>query len=270
MIKAIMTGAMALALLAGTAMADTIGTGRDGGGYDARATSFVQQLGGDWDLENYAGSEDIARAVCDDDNDVNIGIMQIDAMVQLGNEGCVLAPVGVYPAQEYAFIMFPPGGENELDDFNGTNRVLVGEAGSGTALFWRTIVAIENGENGNGSAWSEMTPVFGPTALANAQASMGQINAVIMVTSPDAQAIQDLLNLGWTVGELDDKDIDDFQFNGSSLYTRSTIEIDDPNAWRNIKQDAVEVRSFWAANMNWVTENQGELNRIASVIGGIR
>lgn len=267
--KKLLLTATALVGFASATFADTIATGREGGGYDARANAFVTQMKG-WEKANYAGSEDIARAVCDEENDAVVGIMQIDAMLQLSKEGCNLVPVGVYPSMEYAFIMFPPNGENELDDFDETNRILVGEAGSGTALFWRNIVAIENGEQGNGSKWSKATPVFGSFALANAQATMGQINAVIMVTTPDATAIQNLLNQGWTIGELDDKDIDDFKFNGGSLYTRGTIEVDDPNSYWNIKQDAVEVRSFWAANPDWATANQGELTRLADIINGIQ
>ena len=258
-----------IALTAGAAVAENIGAGRDGWGYDRRAEAFVQQIRDGWQVENFAGSEDIARAVCAD-NDTPLGIMQIDAMVQMSREGCTLQPIGNYPAQEFAFIMFPPGGENELDDLNGDNSVLVGEVGSGSALFWRTIVSIEEGEHGNSSNWAEMTPVFGPFALADTKASFGEIDAAILVTSPDAQIIQDLLTAGWEIGELDDKDIDDFVFGRGPLYTRSSIEVDHPARWRNINQDAIEVRSFWAANSDWVANNGADLARFASIIGGIQ
>ena len=250
------------------ALAENIAAGRDGGGYDSRADSFVEQVRGDWATENFSGSEDIARAVCAD-NDTPIGIMQIDAMVQMQNEGCSLQPVGIYPAQEYAFIMFPPDGYNELDDLGPENNVLIGEVGSGAALFWRTIVQIEQ-DHGRGNAWSQMGTVFGPFALADTKASFGEIDAAILVTSPDAQIIQDLLSAGWNIGELDDKDIDDFIFGRGPLYVRSTIEVDHPNQWRNVKQDAIEVRSFWAANSDWVANNASELARFASIIRGIQ
>lgn len=265
--------AIALAAVAATlalpVMAQTIATGRDGGGYDARADAFVAQIRDGWQSENFAGSEDIARSVCAD-NDTPLGIMQIDAMVQMRSEGCALQPVGTYPAQEFAFILFPPDGYNELDDLNSDHSILVGEIGSGAALFWRTIVGIEQGENGNGSSWSEATPVFGPFALAPTQAEFGEIDAAILVTSADADIIQTLLGAGWELGELDDRDIDDFQFGRSALYERSTIEIDHPARWRNVSQDAIEVRSFWAANPEWVAANPAALARFASIIRSIQ
>ena len=78
-------------LAANTAVSENIGAGRDGWGYDRRAEAFVQQIRGDWQVVNFAGSEDIARAVCED-NDTPLGIMQIDAMVQMKREGCTLQP----------------------------------------------------------------------------------------------------------------------------------------------------------------------------------
>lgn len=268
MIKHLALAALA-AILVTPVAAETIATGRDGGGYDRRADAFVAQVRDGWQSENFAGSEDIARAVCAD-NDTPLGIMQIDAMVQMRAEGCALQPIGTYPAQEYAFILFPPDGYNELDDLNADHNILVGEVGSGAALFWRTIVGIEQGEHGNGSSWSEATPVFGPFALAPTQAEFGEIDAAILVTSADAEIIQTLLLAGWELGELDDKDIDDFQFGRGNLYERSSIEIDHPSRWRNVSQDAIEVRSFWAANPDWVAENQAALARFASVIRGIQ
>ncbi len=258
-----------LALTAAAASAQVVATGRDGGGYDARAEALVAQIRDGWTVENFAGSEDIARAVCAD-NEMPVGIAQIDAMLVMQNEGCTLTPLGIYPAQEYAFIMFPPGGENELDDLNADNNVLIGEIGSGAALFWHTIVAIEEGDHGNSSNWAEMTPVYGPFSLANTQASMGSIDAVIMVTSPDAAIIQQLLTDGWEIGELDDKDIDDFQFGRGSLYERSSIEVDHPTRWRNINQDAVEVRSYWIGNTDWLSANPSELSRMSGVIARIQ
>ena len=258
-----------IALTAGNAVAENIGAGRDGWGYDRRAEAFVKQIRGDWQVTNFAGSEDIARAVCED-NDTPLGIMQIDAMVQMKREGCTLQPIGIYPAQEYAFIMFPPDGEDELDDLTSYHNVLVGEVGSGSALFWRTIVSIEEGEHGNSSNWAEMAAVFGPFALADTKAGFGEIDAAILVTSPDAQIIQDLLTAGWEIGEFYDKDIDDYVFGRGPLYTRSSIEVDHPTRWRNINQDAIEVRSFWAANSDWVANNGADLARFASIIGGIQ
>lgn len=264
--------ASAIFAFAGTAVVAQdlfVAAGREGWGYDRRATALVEQLRGEWDVANFSGSEDIAREVCAD-NDTPIGIAQVDAIYQMSLEGCDLMPLGIYPAQEFAFIMFPPGGENEMDDLDSSNRILVGEAGSGAALFWRTIVSIENGEHGNGSAWSEAEPVYGPFALADTQAALGNIDAAILVTSPDADIIQQLLTAGWEVGELDDKDINDFQFNRSNLYERSTIRIDHPSRFRDIRQDAIEVRSFWIGNSDFLAADQGVLARLASLIGSIQ
>lgn len=288
---------LALAGIIGTALATTIAAapmayadgfiaaGKDGWGYDRRATELVKQLRSGWDVANFNGSEDIARAVCASsgmteavvDNQpaqvdtaaIPVGIVQIDAMLQMSQEGCTLEALGIYPAQEYAFIMFPPDGYNELDDLGEGNSILVGEPGSGAALFWRTIVGIEKGENGNNSNWSKATPVYGPFSLANTKASMGQIDAAILVTSPDAKIIQDLLTEGWEIGELDDKDIDDFKFGRGSLYERSGIRVDHPNRYRDIRQDAIEVRSYWIANSKWLAENPTAMGRLSGLIAAI-
>jgi len=274
------------ALMAAPAIADNyVAAGRDGWGYDRRSEAFVEQMRGGYSVANFAGSEDIARAVCGNSGtvsasvdgtmtdveaaDVVMGIAQIDAMLQLSREGCTLAPLGTYPAQEYGFILFPPDGFNELDDFREGARILVGEPGSGSALFWRTIQWVET-EHGNASNWSQATPVYGPFALANTQASMGQIDAVIMVTSPDADIIQTLLGQGWTLGELDDRHLDNFEFGRGPLYERGTIEIDHPNRWRNVSQDALVVRSYWIGNSGFFGNDPAALARFASIIGAIQ
>lgn len=263
--------AAAILSLAGTAVVAQdlfVAAGREGWGYDRRATALVEQLRGEWDVKNLSGSEDIAREVCA--GTAQMGIAQVDAIYQMSTEGCNLLPLGIYPAQEYAFIMFPPDGVSELHDLNSSNRILVGEVGSGAALFWRTIVSIENGEHGNGSSWSQAEAVYGPFALADTQASLGNIDAVIMVTSPDADIIQQLLTAGWEVGELDDKDINDFQFNRGNLYERSTIRIDHPTRFRDIRQDAIEVRSYWIGNAEFLAADQGFMSRAASLIATIQ
>lgn len=271
--KATKTYLMAIALFAAAATTASaadykIGTGRDGGGYDKRTDLFVQQVS-DFESANFAGSEDIARAVCTD-NEIVLGIAQIDAIKQMEDEGCSLETVGIYPAQEYAIYMYPDGGPSSLDKLDASNKVLVGEAGSGTALFWRTIVGIENGPDGNKSAWSTAGTEFAPYALANTRAVEGRLDAAILVTSEDSKDIQMLLSQGWNVGELDDKDINDFQFRRSNLYERSSIVIDHPSKWSDIKEDAIEVRSFWIANPDFIAENPSVLARVASIVNGIQ
>lgn len=240
----IMAGAIALM---GTSLAaQSIAVGQEGRGYERRGMAIAEQLRDGWDVTNFAGSEDIARAVCDDP-DTPIGIAQIDAIYTMEKEGCSLRTVGTYPSLEYAMILFPPGGDDELSDLGAGDSVLVDELGSGTALFWNNIVSIEI-DHGNGSDWMNATPVYDNVVFAESMAETGEIQAVVLVGDPNSQEVWDLINAGWDLGQFDDKDINDLQFRGKELYAKETINIDPPGMFNGDSEQSFVVTSYIIVN----------------------
>lgn len=219
--RILLTTALLVATL--PALAETpliIAAGKTGGGYDARAQQMAERLlqrGMPATVENKNGSDEISLAVCGGRAD--IGIMQIDAIYARAQEGCTMKPVAIY-GEEVALILFPPKAEkDELSDLTAQDAVMVDTIGSGTDLFWRTAVSIEQGDDGTKDAWSQARIINDPLELANASASMGDIDAVVLVRKPDSKDISRLLELGWTIGEMWDRDLDDLQFNDGALYT---------------------------------------------------
>lgn len=218
-----LTLCFAIALLAPVlALADeplTIAAGKPGGGYDRRALQIeqrIEQRGVEAAVVNFAGSDEISLAVCA--GRAQMGILQIDAIYARSLEGCQMKAVASY-GTEFALLIFPPrSGFDELSDLGPGSAVLVDGIGSGSDLFWRTIVRIETGEDGDGDEWASARAVNDPVELANASAEMGEIHAVLLVRKSDAADVQALLGQGWTLGELWDRDIDDLAFNGGPLY----------------------------------------------------
>lgn len=240
---------MTIALLALPAAGQTvsIASGKVGGGYDARAQIIEQRLdqrGLDTSVENLNGSDEISLAVCS--GRAQIGIMQIDAVYTRALEGCTVKPVAIYGA-EYAFLLLPPKSKfDELADFGAQNAVLVDTIGSGSDLFWRTIVKIETGDEGGNDAWASARIVNDPLELANASASMGDIDGVVIVRKLESPDISRLLDMGWTLGQMWDRDIDDLQFNGQPLYASEKVTV----LWgnRKAKEYAYQVRSLIVVN----------------------
>jgi hypothetical protein len=255
--------ASAIIALSGTAvMAQDIAVGQEGRGYEKRGLAVVEQLRGGWGVRNFAGSEDIARSVCDD-AETPIGIAQIDAIYVMEQEGCTLRTIGTYPTLEYAIILFPPGGDNELSDLGAGDSVLVDEIGSGTALFWQNIVNIEN-VHGNGSDWINATPVYDNIVFAESMADTGEIQAVVLVGNPNSQEVWDLINAGWDLGQFDDKDINDLQYRGNSLYEKETVKVDPPGMFNGDSEQAFVVKSYFIANSQ--NADRQDLARIARIV----
>lgn len=203
-----------------------IATGKAGGGYDKRAQDMAERLKQRQmltDVINLNGSDEISLAVCG--KRAQIGIMQIDAIYARSLEGCTMKPVGVY-GEEVAVILFPPKSDmDELSDLTAQSAVMVDTIGSGSDLFWNTIVRIETGDDGSGDEWAKARVVNDPLELAVASATMGDVQALVLVRKPDSPDITRLLELGWTMGELWDKDVNDLQFRGAELYESAKIDI---------------------------------------------
>jgi hypothetical protein len=232
-------------LLVTMAFADlTIATGKAGGGYDAAARTLeqrIKQRGTDAVVLNMNGSDEISLALCS--GRAEIGFMQIDAIYARALEGCVLQPSGIYGVEK-AFLLLPPKSKmDELSDLSEATRVLVDTVGSGSELFWRTIVRIENSDYGNKQAWSRAKMITEAAKTANTLADFGDIDAVLLVRKPESRDVTDLLDLGWKLGELWDKDIDDLKFNGKPLYEGSKIIMKTSNGAK-AKNYVYDVRSY--------------------------
>lgn len=224
----------------------TIATGKAGGGYDRRAIQIEQRLeqrGIEAQIINLNGSDEISLAVCAGRAD--LGLMQIDAIYARSLEGCQMKAVASY-GSEVALLLFPPRSpHDELSDLGPGTSVLVDTIGSGSDLFWRTLVKIETGENGSGDDWASARAVNDPLELANASAEMGEVHAVLLVRKADSPDVQSLLGQGWTVGELWDRDITDLEFNGGTLYLSEKLKVPTPGG-RAVKAWGYVVRSFIA------------------------
>lgn len=218
--------AMVLAVTATTSFAQDknapviIAAGMQGGGYDkfakAMATRMTQRGYSAVSVSNNNGSDAITLAACTGKADV--WLAQVDAIYTRYQEGCVLAPVADY-GTEVAVLMVPPKSNiDELSDITEQDRVATDGIGSGTELFWKTIVAIENGDNGSKDEWSRATMVESSPDMLNTMANFGDIQAAVLVRKKDSDHIKVLLNQGWAIVELWDKDINDEEFNNLPLY----------------------------------------------------
>lgn len=238
--------ALAFATSASAQGTVTVAVGQEGRGYEAFGKQIVERLGTRMPatIANYEGSDDISRAVCDGAAD--IGIMQIDAIYTRQKEGCRLRVVGTY-GEEFAYLLVPANGKyGALSDFDSNARVLVDTIGSGTDLFWHTINTIETGEHGNTSSWSKAQAINDPIFIADTMAELGEIDAVLMVTTPSSVELKGLIDAGWELVDLYDKDINDEVFNGDSLYPAQDAEVAGTGGFFSGNADANSyvVRSF--------------------------
>ena len=203
-----------------------VASGMQGGGYHTYALKLAERMKqrgyADVSVVPTNGSDAITLAACN--NKADVWISQIDAIYTRYKEGCVLVPVADY-GNEVAVIMFPPKSDfDELADLGSTNRIAVDGIGSGTELFWKTIVSIENGENGSGDGWAKALPVESSPDMLNTMANFGDIDAAVLVRGQNSDQIKFLMDQGWSIGEFWDKDINDEEFNTRPLYESQSVE----------------------------------------------
>lgn len=235
----------------------TIASGMEGGGYHSYAVKMAERLNQrgyrDVTVVPTNGSDAITLAACNGNAD--IWISQVDAIYTRHKEGCVLQPVADY-GTEVAVILFPPKSKlDQLSDLNESHRVAVDGIGSGTELFWKTIVSIELGDNGNKNKWARATTVESSPELLNTMANYGDIHAAILVRRPTSDHIKMLLDQGWTVGELWDRDINREVFNSLPLYESKKVAFTNSN---NRKQTnyVYEVRSFIGVSPKFASDRK--------------
>ena len=268
--KKILMATAAVAMFATGAMAQSVAVGQEGLGYERRGMALTDRLS-DWEsVTNFSGSEDIARAVCENPDETPVGIVQVDAIWLMEQEGCTLRILGDYPAKEYAFVLFPPGSPyNEFDDMKSGSKIYVNEEGSGTSLFWDVINQIE-AEHGNGSSWTEAEAVRDSFVFAQSMGETGEFDIMLVVGDPNSSVVHDLIAAGWKTGELKDKDFNDMSFRRGSLYTKENVLIDLPGWGGKHRENAVLVRSFWVVNADWARENPDELKKVARFVKTIK
>lgn len=242
-----------------------IAGGAQGGGYNKYAIKMserMKQRGYDnVTVTENNGSDAITLAACNGKAD--IWIAQIDAIYTRFNEGCQLAPVADY-GTEYAMLFFPPDSRmDSLDDLTDQSRIAIDGIGSGTELFWKTIVYIETGEDGSNNDWAKAIPVESTYDTLNTSANFGDIDAAILVRSGSSDQIKLLLDQGWTLGYLYDKDIDDQEFNTKPLYSSEKITIVNSNGSKQ-KNWGYGVRSFIGVTKKAASDRQFKVDVAAS------
>jgi len=247
--KLMITVGIAAVLATTQAWAETksvnIATGMQGGGYHTNSVKMAERL----TQRGYTavtvnptnGSDAITLAACAGNAD--IWTAQIDAVYTRHKEGCNLDPVADY-GTEMAFILFPPKSKiDELSELTGSHRVAVDGIGSGTELFWKTIVSIEMGDNGDKDAWAKASPVESAPDMLNTMANFGDIHAAVLVRKPDSPHLKMLLDQGWILGYFWDRDIDDEIFNSLPLYTSEKVTVKNSN--NKVQKNYIyNVRSF--------------------------
>lgn len=246
--KLIAIASLGVGILAATVITAeevTIATGQLDGGYDTSAQKLalrLEQRQHDVEVLNFVGSDEITLALCS--GEAEIGITQIDAMEARQKEGCSLKPVGTY-GTEIAMFWYPKGSKfNELSDFNTNTKILVGDVGSGSDLWWHNAIKIEI-ENGGSNDWIKATVVNDDPAMASTLHGFGDIDVVLYVMKSSDQRIQDLASEGWKLGELYDKDINDHEFNGKPLY--DSVKSNFYAGGKKQKNWTYEVKSFYVA-----------------------
>lgn len=220
--------AIALVAAATCAVAEpvTIYTGGKGGGYDAAAQTMaarMAQRGYEVTVENRNGSDDITLQACRDENAV--WIAQIDALyAREMKDGCFLPVVADY-GTEVAALFFAPGSRmNDLGDLDGGKTIFVDKVGSGSELTWRTMVAIEL-EHGRGDDWTKAQTETSDLRRATAMANRGKVHAALLVRKESSADFQMLIDQGWELGDLSDKDINDLKYGSKPLYERTKVRI---------------------------------------------
>lgn len=266
MLKKLFVAALGLAFFTTAALADiTIATGKAGGGYDKSSQTLATRLiqrGINATVVNLDGSEAISLALCN--GSAQVGPMQVDAVWARAQEGCTLKAIGSY-GDEHAMLFFPPKSKyDELSDLTAANTILADTVGSGSDLWLRTAIKIEKGDDGSKDKWSDVQIVNDPVMLATASAEMGEIQAVLLVRKVNSPDVAQLLENGWTLGELYDKDINDLMFKGQPLYEAEKITAE--FSGKKFKNWSYVVRTSIMAAPSLVTGDRQTFMTVSSAV----
>lgn len=221
---------MSLGLFTTPAIADdlTFYTGKEGGGYHGYSKDVVQRLNqygvGQVSIENRNGSDDITLQACSNDN--SLWVAQVDAIwTREMKQGCYLEVLADY-GNEYTYLMFPPDSEkSKLGHLDSSSKILVDRIGSGSELTWKNMVFIDQ-EHGGSDDWGKAKPVTSDIRRASALANKGDIDAVFLVRTPSSSDIGRLIDQGWSIGKMSDKDINDLMYGSKPLYEKADVQFE--------------------------------------------
>jgi hypothetical protein len=229
----------AFALAAGAALyplsaqaADvTLCAGRQGGGYDGIMRSVAAELerkGNTVTVLNLGGSEDILDNL--NAGKCSFGPAQADIFYKKNKESpgglAKVVPVDVLYNEAMQMVCSASSGYDELSDLQAGDGIIVDVIGSGSSLTWDNMVAIEK-EYGNGSSWAAATPSYSPLDEAGAALALGQAKCAFGVGKVPIDWMKGILDRGGTLSEVYDKDINDLEFNGASLYEPVNVDDED-------------------------------------------
>ncbi|MDE4297162.1 hypothetical protein PXK56_18415 [Phaeobacter gallaeciensis] len=257
-------GAASLAT-AGLAETVTIYTGTKGGGYDKQAQNIAARLaqrGMEAVVENRNGSDDITLQACQNDN--SMWIAQIDALYKREmKDGCYLSVVADY-GDEVAMLLFPPDSDlDDLDELDSSHKVFVAKVGSGSELSFKNMQAIEK-EHGRSDEWSDAEAVTGDLRRLNALANRGKVNAAFLVMKPTDNRIIKLLDTGWELGYLYDKDINDLKFGELPLY--EAVKYETYKGSKTVKAWGYVVKSFIGTTEYVESDNMDAFDAMLSAL----
>jgi TRAP-type uncharacterized transport system substrate-binding protein len=199
-----------------------------GGNYERVMAAIGAEIEKKGSTVNYItteGSEDtlnsLASGKCD------YGISQNDVHYLLSKRDVALKSTVKAASLLYTEVMTlvcsKESGIDELSDITEKNTIIVDSLGSGSALTWENLVAIEK-EFGGEDPWSKATPAYTSLSEAEAAISVGEAQCAFGVSGLPASWATTMANNGMTIGWIEDKDINDLEFpEGSSLYDYTRV-----------------------------------------------
>lgn len=213
-----------LALLSSSAWAGdvTLCSGRAGGGYDGIVQGIANELtkrDHHVTVINMGGSEDILNAL--ESGKCAYGPAQKDIyyLKAKNNAGftSAVAPAATMYNEAMNLVCSADSDIDELSDLEAGDTVIVDVIGSGSALTWENMVAIEK-EFGNGSSWASATAVYTPLDEAAAAIGVGSAKCAFGVSGVPASWAKEMETEGQTIAWVYDKDINDLEYAGGPLY----------------------------------------------------
>lgn len=245
--------------------------GRAGGGYDATMRTIAAELerqGVDVEVANLDGSEAILNGIVDGTCDYGPAQKNVHYLMskQSGAVTSKAVPVSLLYNEVVTMMCSKDSGYDELSDLKEGDGVIVNVIGSGSALTWESMVAVET-EFGNGSAWIKATPIYTPLDEAMASISLGQAKCAIGVGSVPISWAKEMNEQGAVVGWVYDKDLNDLEYAGSSLYEEVRV----PYGAYDSKFDTYKVPAVLFRSSKFKDEKVDRIvKRVAPAVGAKR
>lgn len=206
----------------------TLCAGTPGRNYDSVMKGIASQLqtqGHNVNILNLGGSEDILNAL--DSGKCSYGPAQKDVHYNMSKKNAGLSgsvtPIALLYNEVMTMFCSADSGIDELSDVNSDTKVIIDKIGSGSALTWETMVAIEK-EFGNGSSWINASVEYSPLDEAMATISLGNADCAFGVGAVPSNWAKQLEENGATLAWIYDKDLNDLMVGKSSLYPYQRVK----------------------------------------------